>query len=179
MKILRFNEFNSGLYESDGFGTSPFLLKKVSDVYHYFFNIESEDEKGHMGYHLTIGKYSDKEMITGAKNSYCVLALNQISPEIIEDLAIDKEEIPDQHDEKFEASGGEVSRLMEICSKCILNYLELNPKVSRIYDEIQQNLSFQGKGTYIEYMKSIVISYLGENWRVQEGSTKNSVLISR
>jgi len=179
--IKRLNEFStSSLYESDGFGTSPFLLKKVSDVYHYFFNLEaSEDDLETMGYHLTIGKYSDNEMISGAKNSYCVLTLNQLSLEIIEDIAIEKEDIPESNNSKFEASGNDISRLMEVCSKCILNYLEFNSKVSRIYDEIQENLVFKGDGTYIEYMKSIVISYLGQNWRVQEGSTKKSVLISR
>jgi hypothetical protein len=181
MRILRLNEFNTSarMYEADGFGTSPFLLKKISDVYHYFFNIEKEEDGSSMGYHLVIGKYSDKEVISGAKNSYCVLALNQLSPEIIEDIAIEKTEIPESNEEEFEATGGDVSRLMEICSKCILNYLELNPKVSRIYDEIQETLQFKGEGTYLEYMKSIVISYLGDNWRVQEGSSKNSLLISR
>jgi hypothetical protein len=80
---------------------------------------------------------------------------------------------------KFKASGNEVSRIMEYASKCLNSYLESNPKVNRIYDEIQDNLEFEGKGEYIEFMKSIIISYLGENWSVQQGSTKKSVLISR
>jgi hypothetical protein len=178
--ITNFDDFNPYMNESDGFGTSPFLLKKTSDVYHYFFNIENEeggDEE--MGYHLVIGKYSDSEVIEGAKNSYCVLTLNQVAHVLIDDIAVDKEDIPLANEDKFKAKGNEVSRLMEYCCKCIQNYLELNPKVTRIYDELQDNLVFEGEGTYIEFMKSIVISYLGSNWSVQEGATKKSVLITR
>lgn len=179
--ISNFEEFKNNLpkvNEADGFGTSPFLLKKQSDVYNYFFNIESEDEKEDMGFHLIIGKYSELENIEGPKNSYCVLTLNQIPHEIIEDIAIDKEEIPQVNDALFKVEGNEVSRIMEYVSKCLMNYLEYNSKVTRIYDQIQNNLVFKGKGEYLEFMKSIVISYLGEKWSVQEGSTKKSVIIS-
>ena len=186
MRILKLNEFiaknfkkNSWINEADGFGTSPFLLKKEGDNYHYFFKLDSEEEDK-VGYHLNIGKYSNLEVVPGAKNSYCVMNMNEVSPEIIEDIAIEKSELPEMGDGEFTASGNLISRLMEVASKCILNYLESNPKVVRIYDEIQENLKYKDeKGSYLEFMKSIVISYLGENWKVQEGSTKNSILISR
>jgi len=167
------------IYESDGFGTSSFLLKKTGDLYNYFFNIQEEKGEAERGFHLIVGKYSNLEVIEGPKNSYCVLTINQISPEIIEDIAVDKEGVPSPNSMKFSSEGNEVSRLMEYVSKCLSNYLELNPKVNRIYDEIQENLEFKGKGEYIEFMKSIVISYLGEKWSVQQGSSKRSVLISR
>jgi hypothetical protein len=144
-----------------------------------FFNIEDEDGKGEKGFHFIIGKYSNSEVIDGPKNSYCVLKLNEISHELIEDIAVEKEEVPLPNAMKFKAGGNEVSRIMEYASKCLNSYLESNPKVNRIYDEIQDNLEFEGKGEYIEFMKSIIISYLGENWSVQQGSTKKSVLISR
>lgn len=180
--ISTFHEFKNNphkINESDGFGTSPFLLKKQSDIYNYFFNIQTEDEKEIMGFHLIIGKYSDQETIEGPKNSYCVLTLNRIPHEIIEDVAVDKEDIPQSNDAEFTLGGNELSRTMEFVSKCLTNYLELNPKVSRIYDEIQDNLVLKGKGSYIEFMKSIVLSYLGSKWSVQEGSSKKSVIISR
>ena len=176
---FKINEEAKEMYEADGFGTSAFLLRKVSDVYHYFFNIEEENEEDVKGYHLIIGKYSNLEVIEGPKNSYCVLTLNEISPEMIEDVAVDKEDVPNSNTMKFKAGGNEVSRLMEYVSKCLSNYLELNPKTIRIYDEIQENLEFDGKGEYMEFMKSIVISYLGSGWSVQNGPSKKSVLISR
>jgi len=178
-KIITFGQFINNMNESDGFGTSPFLLEKVSDIYHYFFNLDQEKSEDQMGYHLIIGKYSDQEVIEGPKNSYCVLTINQISPEVIDDIAVKKEDVPQTNKEKFKMGGNDISRLMEYVFKCVTNYLEANPKVTRIYDEMQENLVLEGKGEYIEYMKSIAISQLGGNWSIQQGASKISVIISR
>jgi hypothetical protein len=94
-------------------------------------------------------------------------------------MSVTKEDLPPANSNKFKMNSNEVSRLFETISKCILDYLQYNAKVSKIFDEIQDNLVFTGDGTYIEFMKSVVISYLGEDWSVQEGVDKNSVLISR
>ncbi len=177
--IASFDQFTSPVNESDGFGTSPFLMRKVSDVYHYFFSLDSEDEEHEMGYHLIVGKYSENEPIEGAKNSYCVLNINQVGHELIEDIAIDKEDIPSPDSTEFLVDGNELSRLMEQIFKCVQDYLSLNPKVVRIYDNLQDNLEYKGKGEYIEYMKSICVSKLGKNWSVQTGTNEKSLIISR
>ena len=47
---------SKAIHESDGFGTSSFLLVKNGDLYNYFFNIEDEKggkEKGEEIYNLT------------------------------------------------------------------------------------------------------------------------------
>lgn len=177
-RIKSFNQFVEPIHEADGFGTSPYLLIKVEGIYHYFFNLDREDE-GQNGYHFIVGKYSDKEIIEGAKNSYCVLGLNQIAPELIEDIALDDTNIPAKDDEKFKMGSSMLSRLMKYVYLCVSNYLEANPKVARIYDEIQDNLQFVGEGSYLEYMKSICIAELGSGWSVQEGSSPKTILISR
>jgi hypothetical protein len=174
MKNLK--EFREFVNESDGFGTSPFLLKKEKDQYNYFFNLE--EKKDDKGFHMIIGKYSEKEVISGSKNSYCVLGLYRISDDLIDDIAVGKAEIPSSNNEKFKADENETSRILECVAKCILDYLEKNAKVSRIYDEIQETLYFKGKGTYLEYMKSVIGPVIGD-WSIQDGSDKNSVLISR
>ena len=181
MKVIkRFNEFlSSGVLESDGYGTSPFLMKKESGIYNYFFYIDTEEKEVQEAFRLMIGKYSDHQNISGAKNSYCVLSINKISHEVLEDIAVEKIDVPLPAEDTFKVRGEMVSRLFEVISKCILDYLEQNPKVSRIYDEIQDNLVFTGDGTYIEFMKSIIISYLGEDWSIQDCVDKKSVLISR
>lgn len=173
--LLNFDNWKN-VNEADGFGTSPFLLKKEKDQYNYFFNLEGK--KGEKGFHLIIGKYSEKEVISGSKNSYCVLGLYQISEDLIADIAVDKSEIPSSNNERFKSDENETSRILECVSKCVLDYLEKNSKVSRIYDEIQETLFFKGKGSYLEYMKSILGPVIGD-WAIQEGSDKNSVLISR
>lgn len=178
-RVKSFSEFTAPILEGDGFGTSPFLLVKVEGIYHYFFNLDKEEEKGQNGFHLIVGKYSDKEIIEGAKNSYCVLTLNEISPELIEDIALDKSKIPSANEEKFKMGSNQLSRLMEYVYGCVKNYLEANPKITRIYDEIQDNLVYTGDGTYLEYMKSLSLSQIGEGWSVQEGGSKKVVLISR
>ena len=166
------------VYESDGFGTSPFLLKKEKDIYHYFFVLDSKKEGGR-AFHLIIGKYSNKQAISGSKSSYCVLDISEISREIVDDIASGKqEEIPSSNNSRFKMDENMTSRILECVSKCLLDYLENNPKVSRIYDEIQETLYFKGKGTYIEYMKSVIGPVIGD-WGIQEGSDKNSVIISR
>lgn len=178
--ISNFKDFSKDLIsESDGFGTSDFLMKKVSDVYHYFFTLEDEDGENSMGYHLIIGKYSESEVIEGAKNSYCVLNINEIAPELIEDIAIDKEGIPATNDVEFRIESNELSRLMEYTFKCVSDYLTYNPKIVRIYDELQKNLDYKGKGEYVEYMKSIALSNLGSRWSVQNGISEDSIIISR
>lgn len=177
--IKKFNEFLEHVFESDGFGTKPFLLKKEKGVSNYLFYIDTGEEGKQDAFRLMIGKYSDHQVIDRAKNSYCVLTLNKISSEQLEDISISKADLPPSNSEEFKMSENEVSRLFETVSKCIQDYLEYNPKVSSIYDEIQDNLVFTGEGTYMEFMKSIVITYLGEDWNVQEGVDKNSVLISR
>ena len=174
MKNLK--EFKEFINESDGFGTSPFLLRKEKDRYNYFFNLEGKEED--KGFHLVIGKYSEKEVISGSKNSYCVLGLYRIGHELIDDIAVEKSEIPSSNSERFKADENETSRILECVSKCVLDYLEKNSKVSRIYDGIQETLFFKGKGSYLEYMKSVIGPVIGD-WAIQEGSDKNSVLISR
>ncbi len=176
--VTKFIDFSFHMNESDGFGTFPFLMKKESDIYHYFFNLDKESGETD-AYHLIIGKYSDREVIEGPKNSYCVLTINEISPEILEDIAADKEDIPKMNSQKFKMGSGELSRLMKYVYKCVNDYLQINPKVIRIYDEIQDNLVYDGKGSYLEYMKSISLSELGNNWAVQEGSSKMTLIISR
>lgn len=177
-RIKTFNEFVNPIYEADGFGTNPFLLVKVEGIYHYFFNLDREEE-GQMGFHLIVGKYSDKEIIEGAKNSYCVLSVNEISPELIEDIALDSTKIPPVSDVKFKVSTSMLSRLLKHVYSCLTNYLEANPKVTRIYDEIQDNLEYTGDGSYLEYVKSLAVSILGSGWSVQQGSSTKVILMSR
>lgn len=182
--IKDFNEFlsnsrsvNNGVNEGDGFGTLPFLLIKNEGVFHYFFNIEDGNKKEN-GFHLSVGKYSEYEPIDGPKNSYAVLNINGMSNEIIENLSMGVGEIPELNKEMVKVDSESQSRLMETISKCILNYLEAEPKVTRIYDEMQDTLELVGSD-YMEYMKSIIISFLGEEWSVQNGSNTNLILLLR
>ena len=101
--IKRFHDFVNSVFEADGYGTSPFLLKKEKDIYNYFFYIDTEKEGIQNAFRLLIGKYSDHQTIDGAKNSYCVLSINKISSEMLEDIAVSKEDLPPTNSENFKA----------------------------------------------------------------------------
>ncbi len=176
--IKSFDEFSKslGIMESDGFGTLPYLEKKNGNVYYYFFKLYSEKNEKQKGFMLTIGKYSRTEETPGAKNSYAVLNVNEIGVEVIDDIAIDKKDIPNLNETQFELSDNELARFLEQCSKSISNYLEQNPKVVRFYDEMQNNIDAKN---YLEYLNSAMIGKLGGEWSSQEGSNKKVVIISR
>ena len=95
-QIKNFDQFERGykVLESDGFGTMPYLEKKNGNIYYYFFKLDPVKGEEQKGYMLTLGKYSQYEDTPGAKNSYAVINVNEIGSEIIDDIAIDKKEIP-------------------------------------------------------------------------------------
>jgi hypothetical protein len=176
--IKSFEDFSKSyrVLESDGFGTMPYLEKKNGNVYYYFFKLDSEKGEEQKGYMLTLGKYSQYEDTPGAKNSYSVMNVNQIGSEIIDDIAVDKKEIPNLNSTTFKLSDNELSRFLEQCGKAVGDYLEQNPKVVRFYDEMQDNLDAKN---YLEYLKSVLVGSLGGEWTAQEGSNKKVVVISR
>jgi hypothetical protein len=73
-------------------------------------------------------------------------------------------------------SGGELSRLFEQIGKCINSYLEKNPKIIRMVDEMNLNLDIKNYGSYA---KSLLAFSLGEDWHMQDGSTKKIYLWNR
>jgi hypothetical protein len=54
--------------------------------------------------------------------------------------------------------------------------LEKNPKVIRMIDEMHDNIDIEN---YEEYAKSMLISSLGPEWAMQEGSHKGIYILSR
>lgn len=176
-KIQNFTDFlkSNRVNEGDGFGTFPFLLMKDGDIYNYLFQLELEngEQKGFM---FVVGKYSKYESMEGPKNSYAVMSINEISPEVIEDIAIKKSDVPDLNDQKFSLKDNNLSRFLEQISKALMNYLEKNPKVVRIFDEMQDNMDIEN---YEDMTKSVLLSFLGPEWSMQEGSHKRTFIFSR
>ena len=92
--IKKFNEFLESVFESDGFGTKSFLLRKEKDIFNYLFYIETGEGEKQDAFRLMIGKYSSHQVIDQPKNSYCVLSINKLSSEQIEDIAVTKADLP-------------------------------------------------------------------------------------
>jgi hypothetical protein len=125
-----------------------------------------------------LGKYSELQETPGPKNSYAVIRINEIAEQIIEDLAIDKAEVPLLNKEKFSVDGNMASRLLEVVAKAILDYLQKNPSVIRFFDEIQVNAEFPDRN-YFDDMKTTATQFLGPDWKVQEGINSESLIVSR
>lgn len=175
-RIKSFSDFVSKpINEGDGFGTLPFLQRRDGDLFYYLFQLELENG-GQKGIMFMVGKYSQYETMEGAKNSYAVLNVNEIAPEIIEDIAMNKADIPELNSDKFKLKDNDMSRFFEQIAKAILSYLEKNPKVIRIFDEMQDNLEIENYG---DNMKSILLSFMGPEWSFQEGSHEGTFIISR
>jgi len=174
-KIISYSEFNNLINEGDGFGTLPFLFRRDGDIFYYFFQLERE-KGGQDGYSFMVGKYSEYENLEGPKNSHAVLNVNKIGSEIIEDIAINKESLPEYNKEKFKLEGNDLSRFFEQIGKCLNNYLEKNPKVVRMVDEMHDNLDIND---YAEYAKSMLLSFLGPEWSMQDGSHKGIFILNR
>jgi hypothetical protein len=175
--FLDFINETSGINEGDGFGTYPYLLKKSGNVYSYFFKIDQEGGK-QKSYMLSIGKYSEFQDTPGPKNSYAVMRINEISEQNIEDIAIGKSEIPLLNREKFNVDGNTATRLIEVCAKALLDYLQANAQVIRIFDEMQVNANFEDRD-YLADVKATCSQFLGQEWSVQEGPTDETLIISR
>jgi hypothetical protein len=96
---------------------------------------------------------------------------------VIEDIAIENtKNLPEANSNKFKLKGGELARLYKQIGKCLLNYLEKNPKTIRIVDEMNQNLVLNN---YEEYARSMLISILGDEWHLQPGSRKGVYVLNR
>jgi hypothetical protein len=70
------------------------------------------------------------------------------------------------------------TRLLETCAQALLDYLQNNPQVIRIFDEMQVNADFPDRD-YIDDMKVTASQFLGNDWSVQQGPNPESLIISR
>ena len=102
--------------------------------------------------------------------------MNEIGTEVIDDIAIGKQEIPNLNETIFKLSDNQLSRFLEQCGKAVGDYLEQNSKVVRFYDEMQDNIDAKN---YLEFLKSVLVSKLGGEWAAQEGSSPKVIVISR
>jgi hypothetical protein len=62
--------------------------------------------------------------------------------------------------------------------ECIKDYLQNNPKVSKIYDEIPLNLEID-MDQYKDRTETLMDQWSYGKWSVQEGSTERTLLYSR
>ena len=168
------------LYENflneDGYGRDYFVKEKDGKVYRYFFKIEGEEED--LGFILEIGKLSRNITIESAENSYAVLSIQPISIAAMDDYLVKESDFKSREDEMFELTDSELMRTYKIVGEAIKDYLENNPKVSIIYDEMPLNIEMDFE-EYKSRIKSLMSSWSYEKWSLQESSANRTLMYSR
>jgi hypothetical protein len=164
------------LLEEDGFGRDFFVKKKEGKVSKYFFKIEGEDDN--LGFIVNIGKLSRESSIDDAENSYAVISVEPIKVSVLDDYLVKETDYKSREDDEFSLSKSEFMRFYKILSEAIKDYLQNNPKVSKIYDEIPLNLDFE-ISEYQDKVESLMDEWSYERWSVQEGTSDRTLMYTR
>lgn len=167
------------LYEQflneDGFGRADFIKKKNGKLNQYYFKIKKEDDDGHVCFVLGIGKLSRNTNIEQAENSYAVLSVEPIKENIMDDFLVKDSDYRSREDETFPLTRSEFLRFYKIVGECIKDYLQSNPKISTIYDELPLNVEMDIE-EYLVLVKSMLDSWSYKKWGVQ-GGPENKILL--
>ena len=168
--------FEHFLMEEDGFGRDFFVKRKDGKVSKYYFKIEGEEEN--LGFIINIGKLSRGSSIDEAENSYCVVSVEPIKAEILDDYLVNDTDYKSREDDDFNLTRSEFMRFYRILSEAIKDYLQNNPKVSKIYDEITMNLNVDFS-EYKDRVETLMGEWSYEKWGVQEGPDDETLIYTR
>jgi hypothetical protein len=173
MKHLKLFE---NFLNEDGYGRDYFVKKKEGKLYKYFFKIEGEEDD--LGFIVSIGKLSRNLTIESAENSYAVLSVQPMSTVIMDDYLVSDSDYRSREDDVFTLTKSEFMRFYKIVGESIKDYLQNNPKVSTIYDEITLNLEKDYK-EYMSGVKNLMDSWSYNKWSIQEGPSSKILIYTR
>jgi hypothetical protein len=160
----------------DGYGRDFFIKKKEGKLSQYFFKIEGEEED--LGFVVNLGKLSRNITIESAENSYAVLSVEPIRESVMDDYLVKDSDFKSREDDVFILTKSELMRFYKIAGECIKDYLQSNPKVSIIYDEMPLNIDMDFE-EYMEKAKSLMDEWSYDKWSIQEGPESKIVIYSR
>jgi len=172
MKLKHLHLFENFLNE-DGYGRDYFVKKKDGKINKYFFKIEGEEND--LGFVLSISKTSRESSVDGAENSYCVLNIEPISTNVMDDYLVNETDYKSRDEEVFKISKSEFLRFYELVGECIKDYLKNNPKVTSIYDDMPLNLDIELE-TYSGRVKSMIDSWSYGKWSSQTSSSNKGLV---
>ena len=164
-KILGFNQFvNENYVNEDGYGDSPFFYAKNGDVSNYFFKVDEGDTQ--RGFVISIGKFSKFAQPSEAKQDYSVLSITELPVDAVDQAVVDKGTY-ETNDNAIEADERELNKVLDMLAKCVSDYLQKSPKVSKFYDEMQGNLR---NTQYTAKMTTFLDKWPGGQgaWKMQE-----------
>jgi len=175
MKFIK--DFPSyAMNEEAGYGNDYFVDKKEEKTQCYYFKVgESEAETGLI---FKIGKFSESTVISETEKSYGVVHIEQMDANDLDDYLVNDSEYRSREGEKFALPKDLLNQAFEIYKRALDNYLEKNPKVTKIYDEILENLEM-GIEEYTEFIKPIVSAWSEGRWSIQPGSSSKCLIYTK
>jgi len=174
--MINLKTLESFIFETDGYGRDFFIRRKDGKVLKYFFKIEGEEEI--LCFIINIGKNSRKLLIESPENSYCVISVEPINQNVMEDFLINNTDYKSRIDDQFELTNSEILKFYKILSEAIKDYLANNPKVSYIYDEILLNLKLDVED-YIDKVESLISMWSYNKWSIQKTNDRRVILYIR
>jgi len=162
------------LNEEEGLGNNYFHVKKMDKSYDYFF--KTGDKSDHeRAFIIKLGKFSKNDIINDAEQSYVVLSIEEITPEDMDSFLIDEAPFKSRENEKISITIDELTKISDILEKALDDYLEKNPKVTKIYDEFLENIEI-GTEEYMNFTKNTISIWSKGRWNTQTGANSKSIL---
>jgi hypothetical protein len=175
--INKFSDhFPKQLNEDAGYGNDYFADEKVEKSQYYFFKIGEGEEE--IGLILKIGKFSRSGVISENEKNYGVLHLEIMDTDDMDDYLVNDSEYRSREDEMFSLSSEVLSQAFFIITKSMDNYLQKNPKVTKFYDEILENLDMP-REEYMEFISPKIRSWSRKRWKIQEGQSEKSLIYTK
>lgn len=162
--------------EEAGYGNDYFVDEKVEKSQYYFFKIGDGDEE--VGLIVKIGKFSKSGVISENEKNYGVVHIEQISPDDMDDYLVNDSEYMSREDEIFSLPNDVLNQAFLIITKALDSYLEKNPKVTKIYDEILENLDMSHE-EYVDFVTPKIKVWSKGRWNVQEGSSDKVLIYTK
>lgn len=177
MKLKHLKLYESFLNEGqDGYGRDYYVKEKDGKVVKYFFKIKGEEED--LAFVLSLGKLSRSVTVESAENSYAVLNVEPIKENVLDDYLVKETDYKSRQDEVFPIQESEFIRMYNIVGEAINDYLQNNPKVSTIYDEMPLNLEMEMKN-YKNNVRNLIDTWSNNKWGLQEGSADRTLIYNR
>lgn len=179
MKFLkRFDGYNNqpAINEEAGYGNDYFVDEKVEKSQYYFFKIGEGEEE--IGLILKIGKFSKSGVISENEKNYGVIHIEQINPDDMDDYLVNDSEYMSREDEVFSIPNETLSQAFVIITKALDSYLEKNPKVTKIYDEMLENLDMSHE-EYLDFISPKIRVWSKGRWKIQEGTSDKVVIYTK
>ena len=176
-KMNHIKDFKSfSINEEAGYGNESFVVRKEAKTYSYYYKIGEGEEE--IGIIFKVGKFSRSSIVSESENSYGVIHLEKIDTKDLDDILVNDKDYQNNEEQKFSMNPTLVSQAYDIGIKCLDDYLEKNPKVIKLYDEILENLDNDHQ-SYYDMVKNKLSNWSNNIWDLQEGNNDKVLIYTK